>query len=344
MLLSLEGATVRFGGRAVLDAVDLGVAEHEIVCVLGPSGSGKSTLLRTVAGLQPLDAGRVSLDGRDQAGVPAHKRGVGLMFQDHQLFPQRDVGGNVAFGPRMRGESKGERAARVRELLELVGLPEAERRAVASLSGGEQQRVALARALAPRPRLLMLDEPLGQLDRSLRERLVVELRELFGELGTTVLAVTHDQGEAFALADRVVVMRDGRIAQSGTPLEVWQRPADEFVARFLGFDNVVAATVSGQVADTPWGKVPVPEGTPQETVALLVRPAGVRLVEPAEGVRCTVAARTFRGTHVTVHLQPEDAPRLEAACALREAPEPGDEVGVTFDAAEIVVLQGPSAL
>lgn len=343
MLLSLEGATVRFGGRAVLDAVDLGVAEHEIVCVLGPSGSGKSTLLRTVAGLQPLDAGRVLLDGRDQAGVPAHRRGVGLMFQDHQLFPQRDVGGNVAFGPRMHGEPKGERAARVRELLELVGLPEAERRAVASLSGGEQQRVALARALAPRPRLLMLDEPLGQLDRSLRERLVVELRELFGELGTTVLAVTHDQGEAFALADRVVVMRDGRIAQSGTPLEVWQRPADEFVARFLGFDNVVAATVSGQAADTPWGKMPVPEGVPQGPVALLVRPAGVRLVEPAEGLRCVVAARTFRGTHVTVHLQPEDAPRLEAACALREAPEPGDEVGVAFDAAEIVVLGGPSA-
>ncbi|MEV6587986.1 ABC transporter ATP-binding protein [Streptomyces acidicola] len=344
MLLSLEDATVRFGGRAVLDAVGLDVAEHEIVCVLGPSGSGKSTLLRAVAGLQPLSGGRVLLDGRDQTGVPAHKRGVGLMFQDHQLFPQRDVGGNVAFGPRMRGETKGERVARVRELLDLVGLPGAERRAVASLSGGEQQRVALARALAPRPRLLMLDEPLGQLDRSLRERLVVELREVFHELGTTVLAVTHDQGEAFALADRVVVMRDGGIAQSGTPLEVWQRPADEFVARFLGFDNVVAATVSGQVANTPWGKVPVPEGAPQGPAALLVRPAGVRLVEPAEGLRCTVAARTFRGTHVAVHLQPEDAPRLEAACALRDAPGPGDQVGVAFDAAEIVLLGKPSAL
>ncbi|WP_406173920.1 ABC transporter ATP-binding protein [Streptomyces sp. NBC_00996] len=338
MLLSLEGATVRFGGRPVLDAVDLDVAEHEIVCVLGPSGSGKSTLLRAVAGLQSLDAGRVVLGGRDQAAVPAHKRGVGLMFQDHQLFPQRDVGGNVAFGLRMHGAPKGRQNLEVGELLELVGLPGAERRAVAELSGGEQQRVALARALAPRPSLLMLDEPLGQLDRSLRERLVVELRELFDELGTTVLAVTHDQGEAFALADRVVVMRDGRIAQSGTPLEVWQRPADEFVARFLGFDNVVGATVSGEVADTPWGKVPVPEGAPQGPGTLLVRPAGVRLVAAADGLRCTVAARTFRGTHVAVHLQPEEAPRLEAACALRDAPEPGDEVGVEFDAAEIVVL------
>ncbi|MGW0611850.1 ABC transporter ATP-binding protein [Streptomyces sp. NPDC002788] len=338
MLLALEGATVRFGGRAVLDAVDLEVAEHQIVCVLGPSGSGKSTLLRVVAGLQPLDSGRVVLDGRDQTGVPAHKRGVGLMFQDHQLFPQRDVGGNVAFGLRMRGAAKLHRAERVQELLDLVGLPGAERRGVAALSGGEQQRVALARALAPSPRLLMLDEPLGQLDRSLRERLVVELRELFGRLGTTVLAVTHDQGEAFALADRVVVMRDGRIAQSGTPLEVWQRPADAFVARFLGFDNVVEATVGVEAADTPWGKVPVPEGAPQGTRTLLVRPAGVRLVPVGTGLRCTVTARTFKGTHVAVRLQPRDAPRLEAACALRAAPEVGDEVGVDFDGAEIVVL------
>ncbi|MFZ3567870.1 ABC transporter ATP-binding protein [Streptomyces sp. BH097] len=343
-LLELDDATVRFGGRAVLDAVDLEVAEHEIVCVLGPSGSGKSTLLRAVAGLQPLDGGRVLLDGADRAGVPAHKRGVGLMFQDHQLFPQRDVGQNVAFGLRMHGAGKAEQAERVRELLGLVGLPGAERRAVGALSGGEQQRVALARALAPRPRLLMLDEPLGQLDRSLRERLVVELRELFGELGTTVLAVTHDQGEAFALADRVVVMRDGRIAQTGTPLEVWQHPADEFVARFLGFDNVVEATVTGAVADTPWGKVPVPDGSEQGDRKLLVRPAGVRLVPAAEAqLTCAVTARTFRGTHVALHLQPEDAPRLEAACALREAPEPGDEVGVAFDAAEIVVLGAGAA-
>ncbi|MFF7372296.1 ABC transporter ATP-binding protein [Streptomyces tricolor] len=338
MLLSLDAATVRLGGRAVLDAVGLDVAEHEVVCVLGPSGSGKSTLLRAVAGLQPLSGGRVLLDGRDQAGVPAHKRGVGLMFQDHQLFPQRDVGANVAFGLRMHGVAKGRRDAEVGQLLDLVGLPGAARRAVASLSGGEQQRVALARALAPRPRLLMLDEPLGQLDRSLRERLVVELRELFGRLGTTVLAVTHDQGEAFALADRVVVMRDGRIAQTGTPLEVWQRPADAFVARFLGFENVVGATVAGTAADSPWGKLPVPDGSGQGSRTVLVRPAGVRLVPADRGLPCTVAARTFKGTHVAVHLQPADGPRLEAACALRDAPEPGARVGVEFDVTETLVL------
>ena len=337
-MLTLESATVRFGQRTALDAVDLEVADHEIVCVLGPSGSGKSTLLRVVAGLQPLDGGRVLLDGADQAGVPVHRRGLGLMFQDHQLFPHRDVGDNVAFGLRMHGAARAERERKVEGLLDLVGLPGAGRRAVAALSGGEQQRVALARALAPSPKLLMLDEPLGQLDRSLRERLVVELRTLFGRLGTTVLAVTHDQGEAFALADRVVVMRDGRIAQTGTPMEVWQRPASAFVARFLGFDNVVDAEVTGAVADTAWGKVAVPEGEWQGACELLVRPAGVRIGAQDAGLRCTVGVRTFRGHHVSVLLHPDSGPALEAECALRDTPEEGSAVGVTFDVAETVVL------
>ncbi|MFG2878630.1 ABC transporter ATP-binding protein [Streptomyces sp. NPDC048337] len=339
-LLQLEGVSVRFGERAVgyaLDRVDLAVAEHEIVCVLGPSGSGKSTLLRVVAGLQPVSGGRVVLGGADQAGVPVHRRGVGLMFQDHQLFPHRDVGGNVAFGLRMRGLARTSYEAQVAELLELVGLPGAQRRAVASLSGGEQQRVALARALAPSPRLLMLDEPLGQLDRGLRERLVVELQGLFSRLGTTVLAVTHDQGEAFALADRVVVMRDGRIAQTGTPLEVWQRPASEFVARFLGFENVVPATVSGRAAATAWGRIPVPEGSPEGPHQLLVRPSGVVLA--AAGLPCEVVARTFRGTHVSLRLRPEAGPQLEAECGLAGAPAVGDRVAVTFSPAEVVVLK-----
>ncbi|MER5776022.1 ABC transporter ATP-binding protein [Streptomyces sp. NPDC002039] len=335
-LLRLEGVSVRFGERDVVDAVDLEVAEHEIVCVLGPSGSGKSTLLRVVAGLQPVSAGRVLLDGADQAAVPVHRRGVGLMFQDHQLFPHRDVAGNVGFGLRMRGSARDARASRVEELLDLVGLPGAGRRAVASLSGGEQQRVALARALAPSPRLLMLDEPLGQLDRGLRERLVVELQGLFSRLGTTVLAVTHDQGEAFALADRVVVMRDGRIAQVGTPLEVWERPASEFVARFLGFENVVPATVSGGAAATPWGKVPVPDGSQEGERLLLIRAAGVTVA--AEGLPCVVESRTFRGTHVALLLRPESGPPLEAECGPVGAPEVGDRIAVAFTPGEVVVL------
>ncbi|MQY15955.1 Vitamin B12 import ATP-binding protein BtuD [Streptomyces sp. RB5] len=337
-MLTLTDVTVRFGDRTAVDGVSLAVAEHETVCVLGPSGSGKSTLLRAIAGLQTTDAGRISLAGRDLAGVPVHRRGVGLMFQDHQLFPQRDVAGNVGFGPRMHGVPREEAAARTAELLGLVGLPGAGRRAVATLSGGEQQRVALARALAPRPELLMLDEPLGQLDRSLRERLVVELRRLFRDLGTTVLAVTHDQGEAFALADRVVVMDAGRIAQTGTPVEVWQRPASAFVARFLGFTNVADATVHGAVADTPWGKVPVPADAAQGGRTVLIRPAGVRLTGVADGLPCHVEGRTFRGDHVLVLLRPDDAPPLEAACPLTEAPEPGTTVGAQFLAEHVSVL------
>ncbi|MEU9773925.1 ABC transporter ATP-binding protein [Streptomyces sp. NPDC047968] len=337
-LLRLEGVGVRFGGRTALDGVDLEVPEHRTVCVLGPSGSGKSTLLRVVAGLQRADRGRVLLAGADQAGVPPHRRGVGLMFQDHQLFPQRDVAGNVAFGLRMRGAGREERDRRVGELLELVGLPGAQRRAVPTLSGGEQQRVALARALAPQPKLLMLDEPLGQLDRGLRERLVTELRGLFGRLGTTVLAVTHDQGEAFALADRVVVMRDGRVAQSGTPLEVWGRPASRFVARFLGFDNLVDCTVTGTRADTPWGAVEVPAGEPQGEGTLLVRPSGVRVGPEGEGLAATVEARTFRAGRVAVRLRPDTGPGLEADCALGEVPPEGARVGLRFGAGETVVL------
>lgn len=345
-LLRLEGVTVRFGAgersHTALSGVDLQVAERETVCVLGASGSGKSTLLRVVAGLQPVDAGRVLLDGRDQTGVPPHRRGVGLMFQDHQLFPQHDAGANVAFGLRVRGTARAERERAVAELLELVGLPGAARRSVATLSGGEQQRIALARALAPRPRLLMLDEPLGALDRSLRERLVIELGQVFRRLGTTVLAVTHDQGEAFALADRVVVMRDGRVAQSGTPGEVWQRPASPYVARFLGFRNVVRAQVDGAVAGTPWGAVPVPDGTPPGRRHLLVRPAGVRLGPVNEGLPCVVEARTFRGgptSWLSVLLRPrEGGPLLEAACTLREAPDLGMAVGVRFAADEVVPL------
>jgi thiamine transport system ATP-binding protein len=332
-MLRLDGVTVRFGEHTALDSVSLDVAEHEIVSVLGPSGSGKSTLLRVVAGLQPSE-GCVLLDGTDVSRTPPHRRGVGLMFQDHALFPQRDVAGNVAFGLKMQKLSHDDR---VRELLELVGLPGAARRSVATLSGGEQQRVALARALAPEPRVLMLDEPLGQLDRTLRERLVIELRQLFVRLGTTVLAVTHDQGEAFALSDRVVVMDAGRIAQVGTAQEVWGRPASAFVARFLGFRNVVRAVVRGDVAETPWGVTGVPAGLPQGECTLLVRPNGVRF---SGDLAATVAARTFRGDHVALLLEPERGPELEASCALEDAPAPGASVRVGFDAEEIVRL-GP---
>lgn len=235
------GVRYRKPGGGLFDAlsgVDLEVAEAEVIAVVGPSGCGKSTLLRAVAGIEPLASGQVVLTGRDLVGVPTHQRDLGLMFQDHALFPHLNVAGNIAFGLRMQGVDRAGQDRRVNELLELVGLPDFAARRIDQLSGGEAQRVALARALAPSPGLLMLDEPLGSLDRVLREQLTGDLRRLATELGLTAIHVTHDQAEAFALADRIVVLDGGRIQQMGTPAELWHEPASAFIAEFLGHPNL----------------------------------------------------------------------------------------------------------
>jgi thiamine transport system ATP-binding protein len=233
-MLEIEGVAVELGGRRVLDGVDLTVAAGETVALLGPSGSGKSTLLRAVAGLEPLTAGRVAFAGHDLAGVPPHRRQFGFMFQDGALFPHRDVRGNVEFGLRMAGMPAADRTVVVDEALALVGLTGLGERRVAKLSGGEQQRVALARTLAPRPRLIMLDEPFGSLDRLLHDRLVDDVRALLRAAGLPALVVTHDHAEARALADRVALLRDGTIVAEGTFAELEAASIDPWVATFLG--------------------------------------------------------------------------------------------------------------
>ncbi|MBZ2198800.1 ABC transporter ATP-binding protein [Occultella gossypii] len=248
--LSVAGAVVTYAGTTAVAGVDLDVAVGEVVALLGPSGCGKSSLLRAVAGLEPLTAGRVAWDGADLRDVPVHRRGFGLMFQDGQLFTHRDVAGNVAYGLEMARVPAAERRDRVDELLELVGLAGYQRRPVVTLSGGEQQRVALARSLAPRPRLLLLDEPLSALDRSLRERLASDLHDILRRAGTTSLYVTHDHDEAFTVADRVAVMRAGELVQVGRPAELWAAPADADVAAFLGY-RVVAAHGGGRLGLGP---------------------------------------------------------------------------------------------
>ena len=238
-----------------VDGLSLDVAPGEVLALLGPSGSGKSTLLRAIAGLEPLSAGAISWDGADLAGTPVHRRGFGLLFQDGQLFAHRDVAGNVAFGLQMAGMDRAARAPVIAELLELVGLAGFEHREVATLSGGERQRVALARSLAPRPRLLLLDEPLSALDRALRERLAGEVRSALLATGTTAVFVTHDHDEAFAVADRIAVMDLGRLLQVAEPAELWHRPASRRVAEFLGYeafvpgDAVLAEQLTGEVRD-----------------------------------------------------------------------------------------------
>lgn len=233
-MLTTEGLVKRFDGVAALDGVDLDVGDGEIVAVLGPSGSGKSTLLRVIAGLERPDAGRVRWDGEDVTDLPPHLRRFGLMFQSYALFPHLSVGENVAFGLRMLGLPPAEVRRRTEEALRWVDLDGFAARPVEGLSGGEQQRVALARTLAPEPRLVMLDEPLGALDRNLRERLVVDTRRLLRERGATALYVTHDHGEAEAVADRVAIMHAGRIVQTGTLAEIRTAPADDWVADFVG--------------------------------------------------------------------------------------------------------------
>ncbi len=316
MLLEVTHITKSYPGLPVLHDVSLTADEGEIVCLLGPSGCGKSTLLRIVAGLEAPDAGRVTFAGVDLAATPAHRRGFGLMFQDYALFPHRDVAANVAFGLRMQGRPPVEIAARVREMLALVNLAGYERRRVVELSGGEQQRVALARSLAPRPRLLMLDEPLGALDRSLREQLMNELRVILKGVGVTALYVTHDQEEAFAVADRVLIMRaqpeaslGGWIEQEGTPSEVYRRPATPYVARFLGFRNLLEGRVLGEPGGTRRNSEDS-SLSPRTPAPLLPCPlAPLLIVETPLGTLASgdSAAAFAAGDRVTALIRPEAA-------------------------------------
>lgn len=241
MSLELVGLTRRYGRIAAVRDLSLRVAAEETVALVGPSGCGKSTLLRLVAGLERPDAGRLLLDGRDLAGVPPQRRRIGMVFQDHALFPHLNVGANVAFGLVERGWSRDARRKRVVELLERVDLPGLEGRRPHELSGGQQQRVALARALAPEPELLLLDEPLSNLDRTLREDLTRELAELLQRLPVRALHVTHDQEEAMALGDRVAVMRAGRLVQVEASERLLERPRDPWTARFLGHRDIYPA-------------------------------------------------------------------------------------------------------
>lgn len=274
MTLQLKKICVNYGELAAVKDISLTVATGEIVALLGGSGSGKSSLLRAVLGLEPLAAGEIFWDTEALDLLPVHQRGIGMMFQDGQLFEHYNVAGNIAYG--LRGASwrdKAKRAVRVAELLQLVGLAGFQDRRVSQLSGGQQQRVALARSLAPAPRVLLLDEPLSALDRGLREHLVAELRQLLKATNTTALYVTHDQDEAFAVADRVAVLADGELLQVDPPRQLWRQPKSVAVAEFLGYGPFLATRIlplipevdfsgaDGTIAEKLWASDPALAGS-----------------------------------------------------------------------------------
>jgi ABC-type Fe3+/spermidine/putrescine transport system ATPase subunit len=298
--LALQDVYKSFGPTRAVDGVSFEVPEGEIVALLGPSGCGKSTVLMLVAGLEQPDRGEVLWDGKSLRDIPPHRRGFGLMFQDYVLFPHMNVFDNIAFGLRMGTMDKRAVQGRVAETLELVGLPDFGERDVNTLSGGEQQRVALARAIAPQPRLLMLDEPLASVDRTLRERLMVELRQILRRMRQTALYVTHDQEEAFALADRVVLMRAGQVEQTGRPQEIYRQPASLFVARFLGLNNLLDGQVrqvdGRRVVETAIGDLPI-QAESQGEVTVLIRPDTARLDGQGESVLTGIVEDvSFRGS------------------------------------------------
>jgi len=282
-MLEVRDIRKRYEGQDLLRGVSFQVAAGETVCLLGASGSGKSTLLRIISGIETPESGDVLWSGGSLAGVPIHQRGFGLMFQEYALFPHKNVAENVAFGLRMQNLPRAEIKTRVSEALEQVNMGAFAHRRVTDLSGGEQQRVALARALAPRPRLLMLDEPLGALDRTLKEQVEEELRRLLHTSGVPAIYVTHDQEEAFAVADRLILLNHGQVIQSGAPVEVYEHPATPWVASFLGLSNLLPGTVLEKAplrADTAHGVFQgawMAQGQPRvgQKVTLLLRPAGV---------------------------------------------------------------------
>ncbi|MFW0792556.1 ABC transporter ATP-binding protein [Gordonia sp. CPCC 205515] len=281
-MLDIENVGVRYGTVTVLDGVDwtVGTSGSVVTALLGPSGCGKSTLLRAVAGLEPLSAGRIRFDGADLADVPTHRRDFGVVFQDGQLFPGRSVAANIGYGLRMRRWSRPATTARVAEMLELVQLPDLGGRRVDELSGGQAQRVALARALAPRPRLLLLDEPLAALDRLLRDQLATEIAEIVRAAATPTIVVTHDHTEAALMGDTISVMRDGDIVQTAAPHELWSRPVDAWTARFLGVTTVIDAKVAGGVVDTALGCIDLP--LPDGPTHLGLRPESLRAIRSGD--------------------------------------------------------------
>ncbi|GAA1685367.1 ABC transporter ATP-binding protein [Microcella alkalica] len=338
--VSLRGVVKRFPGLTALDGVSLDLAPGEFVALLGPSGCGKTTALRVLAGLEAADEGSILIDGDDVIGTPTNKRDIGMVFQSYSLFPHLTTIENVEFGLRMRRVPAADRRSRAAEALELVGLDHHAGRYAHQLSGGQQQRVALARALVTRPRVLLLDEPLSALDAKVRVQLRDEIRRIQTELGITTLFVTHDQEEALAVADRVAVMRDGRIEQIGSPEELYARPASAFVADFVGLSNRMPGCVVDDVVLIAGQPLPLldPDSASGDVHAL-VRPEDVELVDAHEaGAHAgRVLTTSFLGAFRRTRILLDGGAEIIVQHAAGAACHPGDRVHVRLTGRPVAV-------
>ena len=333
--IEIDEIVKRYGTMTAVDHVSLTVEPGEFLTLLGSSGSGKSTLLNIIAGFISADSGRVAVGGRDLTRVPPHKRDLGMVFQHYALFPHMDVWDNVAFPLRRRKTSKADVATRVQAALDVVELGGLAKRRPSQLSGGQQQRVALARALVFQPQALLMDEPLGALDKRLREQLQVEIKRLHRELGTTFVFVTHDQEEALAMSDRIAVLRDGRLVQIGTPVELYERPSSRYVAEFLGESNIFTGSCAdGRFVDQATGAA-FAVADHHVGDALVVRPEHVALAAvggPVPGshnaVTGTTREVTYLGAGLRVDLDLSDGRRVIARTGTRDThvPQVGDRV------------------
>ncbi len=350
--VSLRNLTRAFGATKALDGMSLDIAPGELVALLGPSGCGKTTALRIVAGFEYADSGEVLVNGKDVSGVPAAKRDMGMVFQSYSLFPNMSALDNVGFGLRMRKTAAARRRSKAAELLDMVGLSAQAAQYPHQLSGGQQQRVALARALAVEPHVLLLDEPLSALDAKVRLQLREQIRTLQQRLGTTTIFVTHDQEEALSMADRVGVMRDGRLEQVADPSELYSRPATAFVAEFVGTMNRLPGELAGSGTVTVLGTScavighggagtpAIEDGLTSGPVDVLVRPEGLT-VAAAEGGNGIVSGRTFLGaiTRVAVLLSGDTEVRVDLASAAALAIPPGTSVQVGLPPTPVLVAR-----
>jgi ABC-type Fe3+/spermidine/putrescine transport system ATPase subunit len=345
-ILEVKNLSNRYQGTLLLDNVSFSLNRGEILCLLGPSGSGKTTLLRLVAGLEQEYDGTIVFAGRDVRRIPPHQRNFGMMFQEYALFPHRNVRQNITFGLEMQGNTPDQLAERLKTVLGLVGLQDLTHRRIDELSGGERQRVALARSLAPEPHLLLLDEPLGSLDRTLRDRLTAEIRTILKKRNMTTIFVTHDQAEAFSIADKVAVLQGGLLQQFDTPEGLYRRPTNSTVAGFLGFTNLIRGSLEDGTFLSPLGRLPLEgsTGRAQEEATLLLRPEGAALCredQSGNAFRLTgkVISRIFQGSTYRITLQTGDLVLVFDLPIDPPPPQPGEAAHLSLNPGALVLLE-----